>query len=135
MWSGTVIHKNDVCFNCTSEQIHMENYHLLTIAISRYRTKQNEYRKHGSPSARSVLCLPRRELEDQRPEPHPELSQTQLTFRNTFGTETILIFKKNMTPLMRCQVFVLFAPLKTVPPMANFQVTQHLGRRANRPPF
>ena len=54
-------------------------------------------------------------------QPCPDLSPNQLAFRIAFGTETTLICKENMTPLMQCPVCVLIAPPQTVPPMDNFQ--------------
>lgn len=44
----------------------------------------------------------------------PDLSPKQMEFRMVCGTEINLFPKEAKSPLMRCPVFVFFAPLKTI---------------------
>ncbi|GFS71305.1 hypothetical protein TNCV_5050511 [Trichonephila clavipes] len=87
---------------------------------------QNLCRKRGAQSTHSAQCLSRRQLQDPRNGLFPrcyrnetactDLSANQLVFRIACGIETTLI-----RSLLRCPVFVLLAPLLTMPPISNFQ--------------
>ncbi|GFW82591.1 uncharacterized protein TNCV_3491631 [Trichonephila clavipes] len=122
-WS---IHSSEVCSNSTSEQIHLGKDHLLTIVVSGYKTSVENvmlsppFQHIASPDdSRTSLTVCSLDVTGMKP--YHDVPPNQLALRIACGTEMTLIHKEDMTPLMRCPVFVLLTPLQTVPPMTNFQ--------------
>ncbi|GFU04596.1 uncharacterized protein TNCV_4376831 [Trichonephila clavipes] len=117
MWSGIVIHKNEVWANDTSEQTHMGKKYLLTIAIPDYRPSvenvelSSPVQHNASPDKDSRTTVTVSFLDVIGIKPGLDLSPNQNTLRIASSTEPTLIRKEDTTQLISCPVFVLSAPL------------------------
>ncbi|GFT90731.1 uncharacterized protein TNCV_3010911 [Trichonephila clavipes] len=91
--------------------------HLLTIAISGYRTSVENvelsppFQPYVSSdnNSRTTITVIFRYVTGKKL--CPNLSPNTLALRIACGTETTLIHKEDTAPLMRCPVFVLLTPL------------------------
>lgn len=100
--------------------------HLLTLAISGYRTFVENVElsppvQHYASSDENSKTTAKVSFHDVTGmQTCSDLSPSLLVYRINCCTEMTFICKENISPLMKCPVFDLFAPLKKVLPMANF---------------
>ncbi|GFV41239.1 uncharacterized protein TNCV_1859581 [Trichonephila clavipes] len=101
----------------SSEQTQMGKKYLLTIVIPDYRPSienvelSSPVQHNATPYKNSRTTVIVYFLDVTGIKPSPDLFPNQNALRIASGTEPTLIRKEDMTPLISCPVFVLYAPL------------------------